>query len=102
MKLLNRIFSSIALCTLLINCNNSSENDKISFAKAIISKKDWGEVGGKKVYLFTLENNKGTIVTISNYGGTVTSFVMPDKNGNKSSIIVGFDSLQPYLQQPPY
>ncbi|HEX7458798.1 MAG TPA: aldose epimerase family protein, partial [Ginsengibacter sp.] len=44
----------------------------------------------------------GTIVTISNYGGTVTSFVTPDKNGNKSSIIVGFDSLQPYLRQPPY
>ena len=102
MKLLNRIFSSITLCTLLISCNNSSENNKISFSKAVITKKDWGEVGGKKVYLFTLENDNGTIVTITNYGGTVTSFVTPDKNGNKSSIIVGFNSLLPYLQQPPY
>jgi aldose 1-epimerase len=102
MKLLNRILSSVILCTLLFSCNNSSENNKISFAKAVITKKDWGEVDGKKVYLFTLENSKGTIVTISNYGGTVTSFVTPDKNGNKSSIIVGFDSLQPYLRQPPY
>ena len=102
MKLLNRILSSVTLCTLLISCNNSSENNKIPFAKAVITKKDWGEVDGKKVYLFTLENSNGTIVTISNYGGTVTSFVTPDKNGNKSSIIVGFDSLQPYLRQPPY
>jgi aldose 1-epimerase len=102
MKLLNRIFSSITLCTLLISCNNSSENNKISFSKGVITKKDWGEVDEKKVYLFTLENDNGTIVTITNYGGTVTSFVTPDKNGNKSSIIVGFDSLQPYLQQPPY
>jgi aldose 1-epimerase len=102
MKLLNRILSSVTLCTLLISCNNSSENNKIPFAKAVITKKDWGEVDGKKVYLFTLENSNGTIVTISNYGGTVTSFVTPDKNGNKSSIIVGFDSLQPYLQKPPY
>ena len=102
MKLLNRILSSVTLCTLLISYNNSSENNKIPFAKAVITKKDWGEVDGKKVYLFTLENSNGTIVTISNYGGTVTSFVTPDKNGNKSSIIVGFDSLQPYLRQPPY
>jgi aldose 1-epimerase len=102
MKLINRILPSVILCTLLISCNNSVESNKISFAKAVITKKDWGEVDGKKVYLFTLENSKGTIVTISNYGGTVTSFVTPDKNGNKSSIIVGFDSLQPYLRQPPY
>ena len=102
MKLLNRILSSVTLCTLLISCNNSSENNKIPFAKAVITKKDWGEVDGKKVYLFTLENSNGSIVTISNYGGTVTSFITPDKNGNKSSIIVGFDSLQPYLHQPPY
>ena len=101
MKLLNQIFLSIILCTMLINCNSSSEN-KISSAGTAITKKDWGEVDGKKVYLFTLENNKGTIVTISNYGGTVTSFVTPDKKGNKSSIIIGFDSLQSYLQQPPY
>ena len=102
MKLLNRILSSVILCTLFISWSNSSENNKISFSKAVITKKDWGEVDGKKVYLFTLENENGTIVTISNYGGTVTSFVTPDKNGNKSSIIVGFDSLQPYLHQPPY
>lgn len=71
-------------------------------AKDVITKKDWGEVDGKKVYLYTLENKNGTTVTISNYGGTVTSFVTQDKNGNKSSIIIGFDSLQSYLQHPPY
>jgi aldose 1-epimerase len=71
-------------------------------AKNLVTKKEWGEVDGKKVYLFSLENKNGTIVTISNYGGTVTSFVTKDKNGNASSIVVGFDSLQSYLQQPPY
>jgi aldose 1-epimerase len=102
MKLFNKILFAIVVGTLLVSCNNSSENNKTSLAKAGITKKDWGEVDSKKVYLFTLENEKGTIVTISNYGGTVTSFVTPDKNGNKSSIIIGFDSLQPYLQHPPY
>ena len=102
MKSINGIFFFVIICTLFTNCNNSSEKNKMTTAKEAISKKDWGEADGKKVFLYTLENKNGTIVTISNYGGTVTSFVTKDKNGNKSSIIIGFDSLQPYLQHPPY
>lgn len=66
------------------------------------TKKDWGEVDGKQVYLYTLTNKAGDVVTISNYGGTITSWVSPDKSGNKSSIIIGFDSLSTYRQNPPY
>jgi aldose 1-epimerase len=66
------------------------------------TKKDWGEVDGKQVYLYTLTNKAGDVVTISNYGGTITSWISPDKNGNKSSIIIGFDSLGTYRQNPPY
>ncbi|MGN6800937.1 MAG: aldose epimerase family protein [Ginsengibacter sp.] len=87
---------------LLTSCNNSSQEQKKQEVKAGITKKDWGEFDGQKVYLFTLVNHKGDTVTITNYGGTVTSFVVPDKNGNYSSVVVGFDSLAPYLQKPPY
>jgi aldose 1-epimerase len=102
MKRINRILFFAILSIFFINCNNSSENNTMKTAKNLVTKKEWGEVDGKKVYLFSLENKNGTIVTISNYGGTVTSFVTKDKNGNASSIVVGFDSLQSYLQQPPY
>jgi len=102
MKSISGILVFVIICTLFTNCNNSSEKNKMAAAKDAISKKDWGEVDGKKIYLYTLENNNGTTLTITNYGGAVTSFVTQDKNGNRSSIIIGFDSLQPYLQQPPY
>ncbi|HSV11401.1 MAG TPA: aldose epimerase family protein [Hanamia sp.] len=100
MKFTNFIAAG-ALSALIISCN-SSENKKAESAKEGISKIDWGKVDGKEVYLFTLVNNKGTEVKISNYGGTVTSFITPDKNDKKSEIIVGFDSLNQYLQKPPY
>jgi len=54
------------------------------------------------VYLYTLTNSKGTEVKITNYGGIVTSFLTADKTGNKSNIVLGFDSLSGYLQKPPY
>jgi aldose 1-epimerase len=88
------------VATLAIVSCNSKQNKTTSTVG--ITQKDWGNVDGKQVYLYTLTNKDGDVVTISNYGGTVTSWIMPDKNGNKSSIIIGFDSLNTYLQQPPY
>ena len=101
MKFIKLFFAVVAIIILASSCNNSSEN-KTVLVKSGITRKDWGELNGKNVYLYTLRNDKGNVVTITNYGGAVTSFVTPDKNGTKSSIIIGFDSLQPYLQQPPY
>lgn len=88
-----------AALVLLASCNTSTSNNKIVKG---ITKIDWGEVDNSPVYLYTLTNEKGNEVTISNYGGTITSFVVPDKNGNKSSIVIGFDSLSTYLNHPPY
>lgn len=102
MKFLSGLAAVAALFFCTVSCNNSTKNKNSSVAKAGVTKTSWGEFDGKKVYLFTLVNHKGDTVTITNYGGTVTSFVVPDKNGNRSSVIVGFDSLQPYLQKPPY
>lgn len=67
-----------------------------------VSKVDWGETGGKQVYLFTLRNRNGVQVKISNYGATVTGWVTPDKNGNKSNIVLGFDRLSEYLSNSPF
>jgi aldose 1-epimerase len=102
MKFMSLMLVTGALTALVFSCNNSSENKEAPESKPGITKADWGKVDGKQVYLFTLVNSKGTEVTISNYGGTVTSFVTADKNGKRSSIIVGFDSLNQYLQKPPY
>src|SRR6478735_12284712 len=101
MKLYGFVLLSIAI--LLVACNNATKTEESSASvKPGITKADWGTVDSSKVYLYTLTNSKGTVVTISNYGGTVTSFVVADKNGNRSSVIIGFDSLSGYLAHPPY
>jgi aldose 1-epimerase len=98
---------------LLASCSNNSttKNESADSANAKtttstmttgIQQADWGESDGKKVYLYTLTNKNGAQVKISNYGGTITSWVMPDSKGNKSSIVLGFDDLKGYLAHPPY
>ena len=67
-----------------------------------ISKKHWGSVGGKDVYLFRLENSIGNYVEITNYGGCVVSINVPDKEGSVQNVVLGFNSLEGYLQDRCY
>lgn len=94
----------IMVTTLAAACNNAEEKKETVTAnpEAKLKQEKWGSVDGKDVYLYTLTNKSGAEVTITNYGGIVTSWVSPDKNGIKSSIVLGFDSLSGYLAKPPY
>ena len=88
-----------------MSCTNAptkTEETEASATAKAVTKQDFGQADGKPVYLFTLTNKSGTKVKITNYGGIVTSWVAPDKNGINSSIVLGFDSLSGYLAKPPY
>lgn len=83
---------------LLISCHNKENNAALK----AIHVKEWGEVEGKKVYLYTLTNSKGNSVSITNYGGIITSWLTPDRKGTRANIVIGFDTLTGYLSDHPY
>ncbi len=83
------------------SCENSNKQNNQSM-NGKISKESWGEADGKPVDLYTLTNNNGVQIKITTYGGIVTSWATPDKIGNKSNVVLGFDSLSGYLAKPPY
>ncbi|MDO4582750.1 MAG: aldose epimerase family protein [Planctomycetia bacterium] len=68
-----------------------------------ITVKTWGKLpSGEEVKLYTLTNNLGMQVTISNYGGLITSLCVPDKEGKMEDVILGFDTLEEYMEKSPY
>jgi aldose 1-epimerase len=68
-----------------------------------VRKKVFGQLpDGQKVYLYTLTNDHGMEVDISNYGGIIVSIKVPDKNGRSSDVLLGFDELKGYLHNSPY
>ena len=58
------------------------------------------EVDGKQTYLFVLSNKKGMEVCITNFGGRIVSIMVPDKNGQMKDVVLGFDSIQDYINTP--
>jgi aldose 1-epimerase len=65
-------------------------------------KQNFGIADGKPVYLFTLSNEKGITVKITNYGGIITSILVPDKNGKFGDIVLGYNTLEEYIKNSPY
>ena len=59
----------------------------------------FGEYDGKRVQLYTLENDHGMVVKISSYGATITSIIVPEKNGKSSEIVCGFDTFDSYFSE---
>ncbi len=57
---------------------------------------------GKVATLYTLRNTRGGQVQITNYGATVTALRVPDKNGVRGDVVLGFDTLQGYLNGDAY
>lgn len=54
-------------------------------------------VDGKQVELFTLKNKNGLEMTVTNYGGRVVSLTVPDKSGKMEDIVLGYESIDGYL-----
>jgi aldose 1-epimerase len=57
---------------------------------------------GREALLFTMANSKGMTVSVTNYGGIVTSVKTPDRAGNIADIVLGFDEFAPYLKNPAF
>lgn len=78
---------------LLNACQKATKSDIL-----IIPTKNFDKViNGKKVSLFTLKNDRGTITQITNYGGKVVSLWVADKNGTMDDIVMGYDNIDGYL-----
>jgi aldose 1-epimerase len=54
---------------------------------------------GQEVSLYTLKNQSGMEVKITNYGGTITSIKVKDRQGKFGDVVLGFDSLDGYVSK---
>lgn len=62
---------------------------------------------GTAIQLFTLQNAHGLKATISTFGGTLTSLLVPDRSGQLGDVVLGFDKLEGYtsdlyVKENPY
>lgn len=62
----------------------------------------WGTIDGRPVHLYTLKNDNGLMMRVTNYGATITELHVPDRSGQLADIVLGYDSLAGYIASSPY
>lgn len=55
------------------------------------------EVAGQPTSLYVLKNAKGAEACVTNWGGRLVSVMVPDKNGKMTDVVLGYDSIQAYI-----
>jgi aldose 1-epimerase len=68
-----------------------------------IEKTAWGTTpDGSEALLYTLTNANGMVAKISDYGGIVTSLMVPGRDGKMADVVLGYDTLDEYVNDSPY
>ena len=105
MKKSNFVFFVLFIVLTAYACNSrihsATKPYRSEKANAGVVQTPWGEADGKAVFLYTLTNNAGDQVGVTNYGCIVTSWHTKDKAGTQSNIVLGFDNLQSYKDKSP-
>ena len=68
-----------------------------------IYSRPWGKIkSGETATLYTLVNDRGMTVEITDFGGTVVSIKTPDRNGKLTDVVLGYDSVSDYENADGY
>ncbi|MBR1688208.1 MAG: galactose mutarotase [Prevotella sp.] len=96
MKTLKGIFLGLGVATLMFSaCAGSQQAPTLTVSGLDPAKFDT-TIQEKPVKLYTLKNQSGMEVCITNYGGRVVSLVVPDKDGKPTDVVLGFDNIAQY------
>ena len=99
MSTLKRVFGGFVLFFLTIAMVPLSAQGK----PKMIEKTLFGKLSdGREVYKFSLKNDAGMRGEIINYGAIVTNLYVKDRHGVFADVVLGYDSLQGYVNDKSY
>ncbi|MBS1791571.1 MAG: galactose mutarotase [Acidobacteria bacterium] len=108
-----RLQRALTLLSLLALCacghhaaetsNSPSTETTAKGTEAKLKKESFGKLpDGTQVDVYTLTNKNGVEAKITNYGATLTSVKVPDRNGKMDDVVLGYDSIDGYLAKNPH
>ena len=96
----NLLFVCFILAT-LASCGKKKQAETESVEQKALSGLEFAafdkEVQGKKNQLYVMTNANGMEVTVINFGARITSVWVPDKQGNMKDVVLGFGSIDDFL-----
>ncbi|WP_339708454.1 aldose epimerase family protein [Algoriphagus aquimarinus] len=93
----NKILGTTALGLLLYSCDSKPKEETI--AEDTMLEQVFGTTfQNKKVETYEIKNANGMKMKVTNFGARVTNLWVPDKDGNLVDVVLGFETLDAYLE----
>lgn len=104
MKNFNYLIKSFIIVLIVSGCANpQQDNMNQEQATSDLSKETFGTLpDGTEIDAYILTSPNGSKMQVITYGGIITHLEVPDKNGRLEDIVLGYNSLQGYLDETPY
>jgi len=97
MKHFNANIFLLLMFFLVIGIDNVNSQNSKNDVSILLKAEDFQKnIKGKNVNLYFLKNGKINMA-ITNYGARIVSLSVPDKNGKMADVVVGFKSIDDYL-----
>lgn len=93
------LIAGIAIA-MLSSCTAQKSNENLTESGLNPAKFDTIIDGTKAVKLYTLKNENGMEVCVTNFGGRIVSIMVPDKAGKMQDVVLGFDNVADYINVP--
>lgn len=94
---MKKLFAIFGAAALLAACTSSQEP---ALTASGLNPDDFtGMYNGASTALYTLSNDAGMEVCITNFGGRIVSIVVPDKDGVGRDVVLGFDKVSDYFPE---
>lgn len=88
------IFTVLFSAALLSSCAEKTRQPALVDASKFKMSED------NRVGLYTLSNDRGLIMQVTNFGGRVVSLFTPDRNGVMDDIVLGYENIDKYVNNP--
>lgn len=91
---MKRLCMAVMAMCLLLSCAEKKEETTLS---GLLKSDFVSEVEGKPTALYVLKNKNGAEACITNYGGRLVSVMVPDKKGQMTDVVLGYDNVNQYV-----
>ncbi len=85
------LFSISIFATLFLSCQQKNTSSNLDL---LAPEEFQATIDGKETQLITLTNKNGLVMQVTNYGAKVMSLFVPDREGNFSDIVTGFENIE--------
>ena len=67
---------------------------------SILEKREFGTTkDGTMAYLYTIENQNGMKMTVTDFGAALVNLFVPDRDGNLRDVVLGYDDARTYEER---